>query len=132
MRSFETLEYLEISHCAKLETISFCKICGCMYLNVLLEDLPSLSTIEWNGSCFKGNEECRGWNQYKKIMMDGKSSGWSNRSFSAELPASKQRRVEPSLQESFRDAYLRLKRFGCKAVLGALVMNSECDEMNSF
>ena len=127
--SFHTLEYLEISQCDKLETMKLSNICGSIYLSVILDNLPSLLTMEWVGCCFRGNQECREWRQY--TMMDRKSLETDNESLNDKDSEYRQQRI-PSVQESFRDAYLDLERFEYISVLGTLVMNSELGEMYLF
>lgn len=129
LKSFNTLEYLEIIHCENLETISW-GIEGCMYLNVVLEYLPSLLTIEWIDSCFLGNEACRGWDKYKKKMSE-ESSARSNRSSNIGGPVSKRRKMN-SLEANFEIVLSHVGYFGYRAEVGALVMNSKFDVMFSF
>lgn len=128
--SFHTLEYLEISQCDKLETMKLSNICGSMYLSVILDNLPSILTMEWAGCCFRGNKECGGWRQY--TMMDRKSLETDNESLNDKDSEYRRQRIQPSVQESFRDAYLDLERFEYISVLGTLVMNSELGEMYLF
>ena len=129
--SFESLEYLEISRCEKLETISFGDICGCKYLSVVLNNLSSLITIEWDSNCFCGSDRI-GRNQYIRKLKDEVNSMIDNRILDTEPPKLKQQRVEPPFQENSENTSLHLKGFRCKAVLNTLVMNSEYDKMNSL
>ena len=65
-------------------------------------------------------------------MMDRKSLETDNESLNDKDSEYRRQRIQPSVQESFRDAYLDLERFEYISVLGTLVMNSELGEMYLF
>lgn len=138
-RCFNTLEYLEISDCDKLIMMAFGNIWGSMYINVKLENLPSLTNILWTGPCFSGNKECRRWKESENTNKKGKGNT-SSETIQAPPEFSNiiGRRIEPNIRHSTdtrqkgkgrSNSEFTLPIPGCMIHRNTLIMNSRIEKM---